>query len=285
VDKEVIVNSPQLLAYSLRNRIYPRYQHINRIGAQGQVSTGICVSVCVFACVCVCVRMRVCVCTYACVCVCVRMRVCVYVYVCKAISVSVSLSLSLCVCVCMCTYTYIQVCVYIGLALVDAGTDGKGLLRAIPVHIQAPAPLQCVAIRACSRTERGSARAREMVSSRLRRSRPRRTPRPGVCVRFLPSLLRRSRRRLVSPCCRWWRRPGVVIVVCLFLRLRLLRHDQYHHGQPLALQSAGAAGGHYREAFAEVEKRGAVGSQKKSAVAGGGGGEEEEKEEEYSMIL
>jgi hypothetical protein len=36
VDKEVIVNSPQLLAYSLRNRIYPRFQHLNRIGAQGQ---------------------------------------------------------------------------------------------------------------------------------------------------------------------------------------------------------------------------------------------------------
>jgi len=38
VDKQVIVTSPQLLAYSLRNRIYPRFLHVNRIGAQGQAS-------------------------------------------------------------------------------------------------------------------------------------------------------------------------------------------------------------------------------------------------------
>jgi hypothetical protein len=29
---------PQLLAYSLRGRIYPRFKHINQIGAQGQAS-------------------------------------------------------------------------------------------------------------------------------------------------------------------------------------------------------------------------------------------------------
>ena len=38
VDKQTIISSPQLLAYSLRGRIYPRHLHINAIGAQGQVS-------------------------------------------------------------------------------------------------------------------------------------------------------------------------------------------------------------------------------------------------------